>query len=222
MTALAWLIRKDLVSECRSWQVWPEMLHLGLLVAVLFGLQIELPGEYQRRVAGTLFWFAVLFAGLPTLDRSFASEREDRCLEGLLLAPVRLSTLYFAKLFVNVLVLAVLAALLLPLWVVLLHVPMLDRPSPMLAVTALGVVGIAAVGTLLSALLSGLGGRRGGLALVMLPLVIPLILAASEATRLILQGTLTAEWSRWVQFLAAFAAVFVVAGSSLFEFAVAE
>ena len=50
-TKIHWLIYKDLLSECRSRQVWPETLHLGILVAVLFGLQINLPGEQQRRVS---------------------------------------------------------------------------------------------------------------------------------------------------------------------------
>ena len=87
MTKMYWLIHKDLVSECRSRQVWPVTLQLGALVAVLFSLQIDLPGEQRRRIAGTLLWFAILFASLPTLERSFASEHEDRCLDGLLLSP---------------------------------------------------------------------------------------------------------------------------------------
>jgi heme exporter protein B len=221
-TKIHWLIHKDLVSECRSRQVWPETLHLGILVAVVFGLQIELPGEYQRRVAGTLLWFAILFASLPTLERSFTSEREERCLDGLLLSPVSPATVYLAKLAVNMIVLTVLACLLIPLWVVLLGVPLLSHPAAIVLVAFLGNLGIAAIGTLLSALVGGLGPRGGGLALLVLPLVIPVVVAAAEATRLILENDLGREWWRWIQFLAAFAVVFVVAGSVLFEYAVKE
>jgi heme exporter protein B len=216
------LIAKDLISECRSRQVWPVTLQLGVLVAVLFSLQLELPGDQQRRITGPLLWFAILFASLPTLERSFASEREDRCLDGLLLAPVAPATVYLAKLAVNLIVLIALAGLMVPLWTALLGVPLLASPAAIVLVTLLGNLGIAAVGTLLSALLSGLGPRSGGLALLVLPLVIPVLIAASESTRLILEDDLGPEWWRWVLFLATFAVVFVVAGAALFEFAVRD
>ena len=217
-----WLIYKDLLSECRSRQVWPETLHLGILVAVLFGLQINLPGEQQRRVAGTLFWFAIVFAGLPTLERSFAAEQEDRCLDGLRLSPVAPAAVYLAKLGVNLIVLGSLACLLIPLWTILLGVPLLAAPGAMALLALLGIVGIAAVGTLLSALVAGLGPRSRGLALLVLPLVVPVLVAASEATRLLLENDLGGPFDRWIVFLACFAVVFVVAGTVLFEYAVCE
>jgi heme exporter protein B len=221
-TKIHWLIYKDLLSECRSRQVWPETLHLGILVAVLFGLQINLPGDQQRRVAGTLLWFAILFAGLPTLERSFSSDQEDRCLDGLLLSPIAPATVYLAKLAVNLIVLASLACLLIPLWTILLGVPLLAAPGAIVLVAFLGNLGIAAVGTLLSALVGGLGPRSRGLALLVLPLVVPVLVAAAESTRLMLENDLGREWWRWVQFLACFAAVFVVAGMALFEYAVKD
>ncbi len=217
-----WLICKDLVSECRSRQVWPVALLMGAVVAVLFSLQIDLPIDQRKRIAGPLLWFAVLFASLPMLDRSFASEREDRCLDGLLLAPIAPSLLYLAKLAVNVIMATVLGGALIILWTVLLDVPLLAAPAHTSLVMLLANLGIAAVGTLLSALMSGLGPRSGGLAFLVLPLLIPVLLAASESTRLILAGDFGREWWLCVEFLAAFAAVFVVAGAALFEFAVKE
>ena len=221
-TKIPVLIKKDLVSECRSRQVWPVTLQLGVLVAVLFSLQIELPGDQQRRIAGPLLWFAILFASLPTLERSFAAEREDRCLDGLLLSPVTPAAVYLAKLAVNLIVLLILTALLIPLWTALLGVPLLASPAAVALVALLASLGMAAVGTLLSALVAGLGPRSGGLALLVLPLVLPVLLAASEATRLILEDDLGPEWWRWMLFLASFAVVFIVAGASLFEFAVCD
>ncbi len=221
-TKIHWLIYNDLVSESRTRQVWPVTLQLGVLVAVLFSLQIDLPGEQQRRIAGTLFWFTMLFASLPTLERSFSSECEDRCLDSLLLSPITPATVYLAKLAVNVIVMAALAGLLIPLWTVLLGVPLFSSPAAIVLVAFLGNLGIAAVGTLLSALVGGLGPRSGGLALLVLPLVIPVVVAAAESTRLILEQDFGREWWRWVQFLAAFAVVFVVAGTVLFEYAVRD
>lgn len=223
MTAqLHWLIRKDLVGEFRARRLWAETIHLGILTAFLFGLQVELPGEYQRRVGATLFWFAVLFAGMPTMERCFAPDREEGFLDGLFLVPIRPSTIYFAKLVVNAVVLSGLACVLVPLWIGLLDVPMLERPVAFLPVVALAIVGIASVGTLLSALLGSARQRTGGLMLLVLPLVLPVVIAASEATRLAIEGDRGDEWQRWVMFLATFALVFVVAGWAFFEIAVKE
>jgi heme exporter protein B len=219
---ISWLVQKDLVSAYRARRVWPETFQLGVLVAILFGLQIELPGEHQRRIAGVLLWFAILFASLPTLERSFASEREDDCLDGLFVAPVSRTAVYLAKLLVNLIVLSTLEVLLIPLWVALLGVPLLAAPAAMALVAILATLGIAAVGTLLSAILSGLGPRTGGLALLILPLLLPVMLAASEATRLIEEHDFGLAWWRWVGLLASFAVVFITAGCVLFEFAIGE
>jgi heme exporter protein B len=222
MGAFVWLVHRDLQGELRARRTLPETLHLGLLVAVLLGLQLDLPAEGQRRIAGALFWFATLFASLPSLERSFAPEREDRLIDGLRLSSVAPSTLFLAKLAVNLLTLAALSCLLVPLWCVVLRVPLLATPAATVAVCLLGNAGIAAVGTLLSALLGGLGARAGSLAMLLVPLVIPVILAASEATRLNLEGDHGPAWWRWAALLAAFALVFGVAGCALFEFAIDE
>jgi heme exporter protein B len=219
---LGWLISKDLVGECRSRQLGTETFLLGTLVAVVFSLQIDLPAEEQRHVAGTLVWFAIFFAGLPTLERSFSAEREEGCLDGLLLSPVTPATLYLAKLAVNVIILTAAAALLIPLWAVLTGVPLLMFPARIAAVAVLGCLGIAAVGTLLSPLVGGFARRRGGLVILVLPLVIPVLVAAAESTRLLLENDLGRDWWRWVLFLAAFAIIFVTAGIVLFEFAVQD
>lgn len=220
--ALRSLIEKDFVSEWRSQRVWAETLYLGVVTAFLFSIQIQLPGDYQGEIGAPLLWFAILFAGMPTLEHSFATEREDGFLDSLLMAPVPLVTVYLAKLAVNVIVLGGLACLLIALWVVLLEVPLLDRPVALLPVAFLGSLGIASVGTLLSALLGSQRASTGNLMIVVLPLVLPVVIAASEATRLILEGDLGLEWLRWILFLLCFGVVFTVAGSALFEFAVKE
>jgi heme exporter protein B len=222
MAKIYWLIHKDLVSECRSRQVWPVTLQLGALVAVLFSVQIDLPAEQRSRIAGPLLWFAILFASLPTLEKSFASEREHGCLDGLLISPMTPLTVYLAKLAVNLIVLVMLDCLLIPLWIVLLGTPLQGSPAALLLVAVFGSLGIAAVGTLLSALVGGLGSRSGGIALLIVPLLIPVMLAAAESTRLILVGELGREWWRWTQFLGGYAVVFIIAGSVLFEYTVKD
>ena len=202
-------------------RTWPAMLLLGVVVALMFAMQMDLPPERQRQVAGSLLWLTIFFAGTLALDRSFAAEREDGCWEGLSCYPVSPTAVYLAKLIVNVVALAALECVLIPLFAVLTDVPLLAHPWPIVAVALLGNLGLAAVGTLLSAVANGApacGSRQSSylLPLLVLPAAVPLVLGAAEATRLAVEHDFGPDWWRWIQLLAAFAVVFVTAGTRAF------
>lgn len=223
MTAkLWWMMHKDLASEWRARRVWPAMLLLGIVVALMFAVQMGLSPEQKQQTVGSLLWLAIFFAGMLAMDRSFAAEREDGCWEVLLSYPVSPTAVYFAKLAVNAIALAAIQCVLIPLFVALSDVPLLDRPWAMLAVAVLGNLGIAAVGTLLSGLAAGIRHGANLSVLLVLPLVIPVVLGAAEATRLGMEETLDAAWWRWCQLLGAFAVVFTTAGAVLFDFVVED
>jgi len=222
VSKLWWLIHKDLVVEYRTRQAWPAMLLLGIIVAVVFSLQMQLPLQQRTAAAGGLLWLAILFAGLVAIDRTSAAEQHDGCWDGLTLYPLPPSIIYLAKFAVNFVALLVLGCVLVPLFVVLADVPLLRHAWAMTIVAVLGSAGLAAVGTLVSALTHGLGQRNAVLSLLVLPLVLPVVLAGAEATRLIAEDNLGDEWFRWVQFLGAFAIVFTTLGIVLFGFLVEE
>jgi heme exporter protein B len=219
---LWWLIHKDLISERRARRVWPAMLLLGIVVALVFSLQMDLPPSEKRQAVGGLLWLAVFFAGAAAMDRSFALERDDGCWDALRLCPVGPTTIFLAKLSANVIALAALEAILIPLFAVLSDVELARHPWTVLLVAILGNVGIAAVGTLVSAMSAGIRHGAGLLVLLVLPLATPVVLAAAESTRLACEGPLGPEFWRWVQFLAGFAAIFVAAGVMLFDYVVEE
>ena len=104
------------------------------------------------------------------------------------------------------------------LFVILTDVSWFQHPWAIALVVVLGSVGIAAVATLISSLTHGLRQRGVILSLLGLPLLLPLVLSAAEATRLIAENDLGVAWWRWVQLLGAFAAVFTTTGVVLFGF----
>src|SRR5271167_4616631 len=113
------LVAKDLLSECRALRTWPAMLLLGVVLTLMIAMQTDLPPEWKRQIAGSLLWLTIFFAGTLALDRSFAAEREDGCWEGLFCYPVSPTAVYLAKLIVNVVALAALECVLLPLFAIL-------------------------------------------------------------------------------------------------------
>ena len=222
LARLGWMIHKDLVTEWRARRAWPAMLLLGIVVAALFSLQADLAPSEKHAVASSLLWVAIFFAGMVAIERSFAAEREEGCWDALLLYPIPPGLIYLAKLLANVVALGVLQCVLIPLFAVLADVPLAVHPWALILVAALGNLGIAAVGTLLSALSAGLRQKGSLLVLLVLPLAVPVLLAASEATRLAGEDGLGAAWWRWVQLLAAFALAFSVAGTLLIDVAVED
>jgi heme exporter protein B len=220
--SLWWIIHKDLVTEFRARQAWPAMILLGLLMAVVFAAQMELLPEQKSRIVGALLWLAVAFAGLQAIDRTCAAERSDGCWDGLVSFPVSPGIIYWSKFLGNVLLLGVLECLLLPLFSVLSNV---DLCRPLWAMSLLAVLtnfSFCAIGTLLSAVSNGTGRGRQLLVLLFLPLAIPVILAAADATQAIALGQLDRDYWRWIQLLGCFTVIFLTAGTVLFEFITEE
>jgi len=217
-----WLVHKDLLREVRAPRVWPGMLLLGVVLALVIEMQVDLPREHRTSLVGGLFWLAAFFAGTVALDRSFAGERDDGCWQALLLYPVAPATIFLAKTTANFLALCALDVVLIPAFILFSDVPLLASPGPFLAIVLLANLGFSAVGTVVSALTNGLQHRGGLLVLLLLPLISPVVLGAAQATRLLLLGETGGEWWRWMQLLAGFAVLFVAMGALLFEFVVED
>ena len=176
----------------------------------------------RRRIGGALVWLAVFFAGMPAINRSLASEHDEGCWEALRSYPMSGTLIYLAKLLVNFIALAALECFIVPLFVALDSIPIDAHPWQLVLVAALANSGISAVGTLASALTAGIRYGGGLAALVVLPLSVPVLLAAAEATRLLTEDGPGIEWWRWIQLLAGFTVVFITAGALLFELAIED
>ena len=221
MRAWWWLVHKDLLRELRAPRVWPAMLLLAIVLAMVIVLQFELPKQQYAHVVGGMFWLAAFFAGTIALDRSFSGEQDQACWQALLLYPVAPGTVFLAKLTASFLALCALDVVLVPAFTVFSGVSLLPRPGLFLATTLVANLGFAAAGTLVSALTNGLAQRSGLLVLLLLPLLMPVVLGAVQATRLLLADE-AGEWWRWAQLLACFDVVFITLGMLVFEFIVED
>jgi len=222
LKSFGWLVAKDLAEEARGRRVWPGMLLLGLVLVLLLGVQTELPIAHKPQVVSASLWLAVFFAGTLALDRSFAGEREEGCWRALLLYPLPPAVIFLAKVVVNCLALGLLECVLIPTFAVVSDTPFLRRPFSLAMVASLGNLGFAAVGVLVSSLTAGLSHRGSLLALLLLPLATPVMLASAEATRLLVLDAVGEQWWRWVQMLAAFVVLFMTMGLLVFEFAIED
>lgn len=214
------LIAKDLAVESRTRESLNVMFVFSVMVVVIFNFAFELRVDNVLQVAPGALWVAFAFAGVLGLNRSLAREREDGCLEGLMLAPLDRSAIYVAKAAANLIFMAGSELIILPLFTVLFGVNVV-RPD-LLVVLLLGTVGLAAVGTLLSAMAVQTRARDVLLPVLLLPVSVPLLISAAKATAGILDGGGLAGVGTWVRLMAAFDLIFVAVSYVLFDFVLEE
>jgi heme exporter protein B len=191
-----------------------------LVVTLTFAGQAGTVGASAGRLAGAL-WVAFLFAGLLGIQRSFLLERENECLSGALVAPIDPATLFLAKLLGNVVVLALMQALIVPLAALFMGAGVAVADLPALAmVLVLGNVGFAAVATVFAAAAVRTRAREVMLPLLVLPLLLPLVILAVTATGAVLGGGGRDAIGASLTYLLAFDAIYCTAGWMLFEFVV--
>lgn len=218
--ALWAVVWKDLAAELRSRELLSSMLVFALLVILIFNFALELDIQAQRSVTAGVLWVTFSFAGTLGLNRSMASEKDRGCLDGLLLAPVDRSTIYFGKVIANLVFMLIVEAIVLPVYSFLYQVN-LFLPG-LLLVILLGSIGYVVVGTLLAAMAVQVRTRDILLPILLFPLVLPVLIAAVKASSGYLSGYAFSEILPWLNLLIVYDVVFVALALMTFDFVVEE
>jgi heme exporter protein B len=206
---VAVLARKDIVLELRARDTLPAMLLFVVSALVVF--HFALPSHSSELAAMGLLWIALVFTALVGLTRAFVAEREQRLIDGLLLAPCDRSAIWLGK---AVSVLAFLAAaelIALPAFAVFFS----GVGWSTVAAVALADLGIAAVGTLLAAVAAASRTRELLLPLLFMPLAIPIVVGGVGAS-------VAGSPGRYLGFLCLYDAVFAIISWASFEYVVTE
>jgi heme exporter protein B len=210
------ILRKDLRIEWRTKESLAGFVVLGVLLVVIFSVALDPAPEDAPRIAPSVLWAAFVFTGLLGIQRGFVLERENDCLGGVLASPIDPATLYLGKLAANVVLLAVMQALVVPLVGVLLHAQLGAVLPALVLVLFLGNLGFASLATLFAAMTVRARAREVMLPVLLLPLLVPVLIGGVKATEAALRGGFGAAAGP-LGVLVAFDAIFVVAGVLLFE-----
>ncbi len=208
------LLRKELAVEFRSRETAAPMAVFAVAALIAFQFSFDLRGAVLTLVAPGVLWVAIIFASLLALGRSFAREDERGSLEGILLSPTDPGALYLAKAAANVVLLTMLEVVIVPLSALLFNLQLL-QPA-LLPTFLLGNIGIAGVGTILSSIAAQARAREALLPIMLLPLLVPVIIAAVRATGLAIDGRPWEDIQPWLAVLAAYDLIFVVLSALLF------
>ena len=217
VVALVW---KDILLEIRTRDIVVSALVFGFLIVIVFNFALNVTPAVVDDLASGILWVAFAFIGVLAMNRAFVLEKERGSLEGLLLTPVSRDAIYFGKLLGTFIFMVVVEMLLLPVFAVLFSFSAFS-PGLIFAIL-LATLGFATVGTLFSAMAVNTRSREIMLPVLFLPVIIPVIIGAVEASSRSIGGDGAISVARWLGLIAVFDAVFLVVCPWVFGLIVEE
>ena len=219
------MVRKDIVSELRTRETVVAMFLFVVLAMIVFHYAFTVPGGGELSFfTGGMLWVVFVFGALLGLNRTFAHEKDEGCLDGLLLCPVDRVTIFFAKMTANLVFLGLIQLLAVPVFALFFGPGRIVSHLPaFLALVVLADLGIAALGTLLATISMNTRARDLLLPIVFLPLVIPLLIAAASGTSAVLTGAAgSGSLLGRLVFLLVYDGVFLVLAYGTYDVAIGE
>lgn len=178
------IAKKDLLIESRSRQTIIFMFLFSFVVLVMFNQVSENPfAPSIREIAPGFLWLVFIFVGLLGLSRAFVKEKETGTLEGLRLTPLSVNEVFLGKVFYNMALMLIIEAIAFPLFIALFNFNVIGSLVDAFAALTLGVVGIAVVGSFMSAVILGARSKELVLQIVVLPLLLPVIIPTAISLR---------------------------------------
>jgi heme exporter protein B len=210
------IVRKDVRREMRTGETLVTTTSFSVLLVVIFTFAFYQNDETVAFVFPGILWVAIVFAGMLAIGRAFAQEKDSGCLRALALVPRTHTSLYFAKLLVNLLFMLAFEAVLVPVLAVAFDVDLGAMLGWHLLAIGAGTIGFAALGTLISAMLVHNKLRDVLLPIVLFPLLVPLLIGGVKATSLLLEADAQAAWG-WIRVMLAIGGVFIIGALLLFR-----
>ena len=209
---------KDLRSELRTKETINASLSFALVILLLFSFVFDTNSETVHEISGGLLWLAFVFAGALILNRSFARELPNDCLDALLSSPTSGAELFAGKALANFVLLIAVECFCLPVFGIFYNVRWTGQLPLLFLVLVLGSWGLTVIGTMFSAMTVNLRLRELMLPVLVYPMIIPVLMGAIQLTTLLVAGDpIDAENQTWLRVLVAFDMIFTLLSVTLVE-----
>ncbi|MBL8090703.1 MAG: heme exporter protein CcmB [Anaerolineales bacterium] len=215
------IIHKDLAAEFRSRELLTAMLTFSVLVILIFNFALDLNIDVRQKVTAGVLWTTFAFAGTLGLNRSMAVEKDRGCMDGLLLAPVDRSAIFFGKAISNLAFMLIVEAIVLPLYAFFYNETRIFKLE-FIAVLLLGSIGYISVGTILSAMSVQTRTRELLLPILLFPIVVPVLIASVLASGAIINDMSLPQIMTPLNLLIVYDIIFIAVSFMFFDFIVEE
>lgn len=216
------IFEKDILLELKSKEVINSMLIFSLLTVIVFSFIFEPGAEYKNDLVGGILWMAIVFAGILGLNKSMMSEINGGNLNALLLAPVDKSAIFFGKVLSNFVFLVFMEIITIPVFTIFYNINIFQHNLLSIPVLILGNYGFSILGTLFSIISVKSRTREVMLPILLLPLMIPIILAAIQSINIFIKGGAISDANKWIRLIAAFDLIFTFVVYAIFDYIVEE
>ena len=214
------LLWKDLLLEARRRDSLLTMFFFGTLLLFVFHFAFDMPPDKVAELAPALLWLAFLFTGTLGLAQLFQAERDNHCLDALLLSPLDRGALFLAKTGFNLLLMLAVEVVVIPLFWILFNLSAWNLLPQLFLVTLLGTVGFCVLGTITAAITLRARARELLLPLVLFPLMIPVILATIRCMETVLKTGSFGDTTPWLRLLLGFDVIFLTIGVLIFDWVI--
>ena len=204
------MAKKDLRIELRSRVALNQVAPFALLIVVLFGFALDADRVALRTFTPGLYWMTILLASILAVHRSVAVEAGEGAREGLLLSGLRPASVFLGKSAALMAQIFLVAVVLLG-GVIVFYEARVENVVLLLTSLLGAVIGVGAAGTLYGALLGGQRARETVLPILLLPVLAPVLIAATRAFGDAM-GTVAADGWPWTSLLYGFAAMYLAMG----------
>lgn len=219
MLAKVWAVfRKDLFIELRTKDSLNAMLFFGIVVLVVFNFALESARDAIRDAVPGVLWVAFVFSGTLGLNRMFAAEKENSCLQALLMAPIDRGIIYLGKMLAATVFMLIAEIVIFIFSLIFFNLTVWAEIPYLILVFLVGTLGFTAVGTLLSAISANTKMREVLLPLILFPVVLPILVNAVEATRIIINSLDYAALRLPMTIMTTFTIIFGTLAYLLFDF----
>ncbi|MBN1566451.1 MAG: heme exporter protein CcmB [Acidobacteria bacterium] len=211
------IFRKDLLVELRTKDSFNTMLFFGVVVLVIFNFALATTRDSARTAVPGILWTAFAFSGTLGLNRMFAAEKENSCLQGLLMIPVDRGVIYLGKMLAATVFMLISEFIIFVFSLVFFNLTVWKEIPWLILIFVIGTLGFTAVGTLLSAIAVNTKMREVLLPLILFPVILPVLINAVEATGIVLNEGDYGGLKLPLTIMSAFTVVFGTIAYLLFE-----
>ncbi|MBU2643221.1 heme exporter protein CcmB [bacterium] len=212
------ILAKDIKLDLRSMENFFSMLFFSIIILLIFAFALPAESHDQQLLAPGIFWVTFLLSGMLSLNKSFQMEKENGCMEALLVTPTSRGAIFFGKMAGNTVFIMIVQAMLIPLFSLLFINSAIYHFAELFLLSFVSTVGFSALGTLLGGLTTDLRFKDILLPILLFPLLVPLLLASVKITQSILFGEGFAAELDWLKLLIGFDLIFLIIAYLTFDY----
>ena len=212
------IMAKDLRAELRTKEAINASLAFALVILIMFSFAFDPQEETTREISGGLLWIVFAFAGTLILNRSFARELPNDCLDALIAAPVSGPVLFLGKALANYVMVLAVEAVALPVFTIFYNVRIAQQLPALILVMLLATWGMTVIGTVFSALTVNIRLREVMLPMLTYPILVPVLMSAMRLSAALVMGQeIAGDNEAWFKMLIGFDVMFTAVSLVLME-----